>query len=67
MARKESINEYQLCGVGDAHTLDEWIHIIFFRNYETAKDFFSDFTEKEIVDYLICNYRLRLEKTKEDK
>lgn len=47
-----------LCG--DIHTLDKWIEVLYPDKIDFVKDYFSDMTEKEILEYIFNHMGKRL-------
>lgn len=47
---------------GDIHTLAEWIALLFPSKVEEAKRYFENYTDTEIVKYLLMNKGKRLKR-----
>lgn len=56
---KEPYFRRGLCG--DVKTLDEWIKCIFEDKYESVKNYFDGFSDKEICNYIYQNCGKKLE------
>lgn len=55
-------NEHLLGCVGDIHTLDSWLKIVFRNKYEDSISYFEGWKDNEIIKYLFTNFKIRLEK-----
>lgn len=55
-------NDYLLGVVGDTHSINGWLDVVFRSKSEKAKEYFSDCSDKEIINYLLNNYGIRLER-----
>ena len=59
--RFKSNNDHLLGVVGQTHTLDEWIGIVFPKDADKARQFFDGYTDKQIMAYIMDMYGLRIE------
>lgn len=53
-------NGYDTAYVGDIHSLQDWLKILF--PNKDAAEYFKDFPAAEIVDYILTNCGKRLER-----
>ena len=55
-----SNNEHLLSAVGDTHSLDKWIDVVFTHRADKAREYFDGWTDSEIISYLKANFRITL-------